>query len=41
MHKQHDRHGGELLGEGRQAKIGVCVDGLPRPEIADAVAVLK
>ena len=39
MDQKHDRHGGELLGAGREAEVGGVVDRSKRAEVSDAVTV--
>ena len=41
VHQQHDRHGRELLGAGRQAEIRVRVNLAQRTQIGHAVATLE
>jgi hypothetical protein len=41
MHEQHDRHCGELLGAGSEAKIGSRVDFGERAEVAGAIAAFE
>src|ERR1700758_688362 len=41
MDEEHDSHGGELLGDGREAEIGVLVNSVERAEIGYAIAALE
>ena len=41
MHQQHHRHGGELLGERREAEIRNGIDPPQGSQIANAVSALK
>src|ERR1051326_2863257 len=41
VHKQHDGHGGELLGKRGEAEVRTAIDGGLRTKIAHAVAVLE
>ena len=41
MDEEHDGHGCELLGDGREAEIGVLINLVERAEIGYAIAALK
>src|SRR5512140_2223871 len=41
MDEEHDRHGCELLGDGREAEIGVLINSVERAEIGYAIAALE